>query len=74
MPTAYINAIANTANQGGHAVVGALREGRNLASLGNGGLVADAQIPATPATPPAPGNMGQTNYTSSQATANIIVG
>ena len=55
-------------------MVGALREGRNLASLNNGGLVADAQIPATPATPPAPGNMGQTNYTSSQATANIIVG
>jgi|694.fasta_scaffold97743_3 hypothetical protein len=73
-PAEYINAIANTANQGGQAVVGALREGRNLASLGNGGLVADAQIPATPATPPAPGNLGPTNYTESQAAANIVVG
>lgn len=73
-PAEYINAIANTANQGGQAVVGAMREGRNLASLGNGGLVADAQIPATPATPPAPGNLGPTNYTESQAAANIVVG
>jgi hypothetical protein len=72
-PAEYINAIANTVNQGGQAVVGALREGRNIAALNNGGLVADAQIPATPASPPAPGNMGQTNYTSSQAAANIVV-
>lgn len=72
-PAEYINAIANTMNQGGQAVVGALREGRNIAALNNGGLVADAQIPATPASPPAPGNMGQTNYTSSQAAANIVV-
>ena len=73
-PAEYINAIANTANQGGQAVVGALREGRNLAALSNGGIGADAQIPATPATPPAPGNLGQTNYTESQAAANIVVG
>lgn len=72
-PAEYINAIANTATQGGQAVVGAMREGRNIAALNNGGLVADAQIPATPATPPGPGNMGQTNYTSAQATANIVV-
>ena len=72
-PAEYINAIANTANQGGQAVVGALREGRNIAALNNGGLVADAQIPAAPATPPGPGNMGQTNYTTAQASANIVV-
>jgi hypothetical protein len=72
-PAEYINAIANTANQGGQAVVGALREGRNLAALSNGGIGADAEIPAAPATPPAPGNMGQTNYTTSEAAANIVV-
>ena len=71
-PAEYINAIANTTNQGGQAVVGALREGRNIAALNNGGIPVDSQIPGVPATPPSPGNLGQTNYTPNQAVANII--
>lgn len=71
-PAEYLNAVANVNNQGGQAVVGALREGRNLRTLGNGGVGADAEIPSSSASSAAPGNMGQTNYTTNQAVANIV--
>jgi len=71
-PAEYLVAVANTANQGGQAVIGAMREGRNIAALNNGGLGVDSTIQAVPSSPPGPGNIGQPNYTSSQAVANII--
>lgn len=43
----YLLAVANISNQTGQAVVGCLREGRNLNLLNNGGIGVDSTIPAT---------------------------
>jgi hypothetical protein len=43
----YLTAVANVSNQTGQAIVGCLREGRNLALLNNGGVGVNSDIPAT---------------------------
>jgi len=71
-PAEYLQAVATTTNQTGQAIVGAMREGRNIAALNNGGVGLNSEIPATPATPPAQGQISDPNYTPAQAEANII--
>lgn len=43
----YLVSVANTSNQTGQAIMGCLREGRNLDLLNNGGVGVDSTIPAT---------------------------
>ena len=43
----YLVSVANISNQTGQAIVGCLREGRNLALLDNGGIGVNSNIPAT---------------------------
>ena len=71
-PAEYLQAVANTTVQAGQAIVGAMREGRNIAALNNGGVGFNSEIPATPATPPSPGQISDPNYTPAQAQANVI--
>lgn len=42
----YLLSVANVSNQTGQAIVGCLREGRNLALLDNGGIGVDSNIPS----------------------------
>lgn len=42
----YLLAVANISTQSGQAIVGCLREGRNLAALNNGGVGVNSNIPA----------------------------
>ena len=43
----YLTSVANVSNQTGQAIVGCLREGRNLEKLNNGGVGVGSEIPAT---------------------------
>lgn len=71
-PAEYLQAVAQTTNQTGQAIVGALREARNIAALNNAGVGLNSKIPATPATPPTPGALTNPNYSPSQAASQII--
>lgn len=71
-PAEYLQAVAQTTTQTGQAIVGALREARNIAALNNAGVGLSSEIPATPATPPEPGNLTNPNYTTAEATAQIV--
>jgi len=71
-PAEYLQAVANTTVQAGQAIVGVMREGRNIAALNNGGVGLNSKIPDTPATPPVQGQISDPNYTSAQAQANVI--
>jgi len=67
----YLEALADLSTFTGQCVVGALREGRNMAALRSAGVVTNNTIPANPipATPSA--NLIPATYTSSEA-ANIV--
>jgi hypothetical protein len=71
-PAEYLQAVAQTSNQTGQAIVGALREARNIAALNNAGVGMNSAIPATPASAPEPGNLSNPNYTTAQASSEII--
>lgn len=43
----YLTSVANVSNQTGQAIVGCLREGRNLELLNSGGVGVNSNIPAT---------------------------
>lgn len=43
----YLTSVADTSNQTGQAIIGCLREGRNLEKLNNGGVGVGSDIPAT---------------------------
>jgi hypothetical protein len=49
MAAQFLESIANTANQSGQAMVGALREGRNTAGLNSINLRSDNDVPQQPA-------------------------
>jgi len=50
----FLENLADTTTQGGQAIVGAMREGRNQARLNAGGLYNNTQIPSTPVVAPIP--------------------
>jgi hypothetical protein len=56
----------------GQAVVATLREGRNLALLGNAGVQTNATVPDTPNPPLARANLIPSTYTAQQA-ANLVI-
>jgi hypothetical protein len=45
-PNTFFTAVANTANQGGQAVIASLREGRNIQALERAGIGVDTQLSA----------------------------
>ena len=71
MAAEFLEAIANTANQYGQAMVGALREGRNTAGINAVNLKIDNAVPSLPNAVPPQANLGDSTYTPAQARALI---
>jgi len=64
--------VANISTFTGQAVVATLREGQNLALLGNAGVQTNATVPDAPNPPLAQANLLLSTYTAQQA-ANLVV-
>ena len=64
--------VANIDTFTGQAVVAVLREGQNLAYLGNAGIQTSSFVPDTPNPPIPPANLIISTYTAQQA-ANLVV-
>jgi hypothetical protein len=71
MSAQFLESIANTANQYGQAMVGALREGRNTAGLDSVNLKSDNGVPQQPATVPPQATLSGSEYTPAQARALV---
>ena len=71
MAAEFLEAIANTANQSGQAMVGALREGRNTAGINAVGLKADNDIPQQPTSVPPQATLSSSEYTPAEARALV---
>jgi len=71
MAAQFLESIANTANQYGQAMVGALREGRNTAGLNAVNLKIDNAVPQQPATVPPQATLSDSEYTPAQARALV---
>jgi hypothetical protein len=71
MSAQFLESIANTANQYGQAMVGALREGRNTAGLNSINLKSDNGIPQQPASVPPQATLSGSEYTPAQARALV---
>jgi len=71
MAAEFLESIANTANQYGQAMVGALREGRNTAGLNAVNLKIDNAVPQQPDAVPPQATLSSSEYTPAQARALI---
>ena len=71
MAAQFLESIANTANQYGQAMVGALREGRNTAGLNSINLKSDNDVPQQPASVPPQATLSSSEYTPAQARALV---
>ena len=71
MAAQFLESIANTANQYGQAMVGALREGRNTAGLNSVNLKSDNDVPQQPASVPPQATLSSSEYTPAQARALV---
>ena len=71
MAAEFLEAIANTANQYGQALIGALREGRNTAGVNAVNLKIDNAVPSLPNAVPPQANLGDSEYTPAQARAQV---
>jgi hypothetical protein len=68
----FIEAIANLNSLGGQAIIGCMREGKNIITLNEVGVGINLTIPSTPTTVPVEANLIPSNYTESQA-ANLVI-
>jgi hypothetical protein len=71
MAAEFLESIANTANQYGQAMVGALREGRNTAGINAVGLKADNDVPQLPNAVPPQATLSSSEYTPAEARALV---
>jgi len=71
MAAQFLESIANTANESGQALVGALREGRNTAGLDSIGLKSDNGVPQQPASVPPQATLSGSEYTPAEARAQV---
>jgi hypothetical protein len=71
MAAQFLESIANTANQSGQAMVGALREGRNTAGLDAINLKSDNNVPSQPNTVPPQATLSGGEYTVAEARALV---
>ena len=71
MAAQFLESIANTANQSGQALVGALREGRNTAGINAAGLKADNDVPQLPNAVPPQATLSGSEYTPAEARALV---
>jgi hypothetical protein len=71
MAAQFLESIANTANQSGQAMVGALREGRNTAGLNAVGVKVDNNVPQQPTSVPPQATLSGSEYTPAEARALV---
>ena len=71
MAAQFLESIANTANQYGQAMVGALREGRNTAGLNSVNLKIDNAVPQQPNSVPPQATLSDSEYTPAEARALV---
>ena len=71
MAAEFLEAIANTANQYGQAMVGALREGRNTAGINAVNLKIDNAVPSLPIAVPPQATLSSSEYTPAEARAQV---
>jgi hypothetical protein len=71
MAAQFLESIANTANQSGQAMVGALREGRNTAGINAVNLKIDNAVPSLPNAVPPQATLSDSTYTPAQARAQV---
>lgn len=71
MAAQFLESIANTANQYGQAMVGALREGRNTAGINAVNLKIDNAVPSLPNAVPPQATLSSSEYTPAQARALV---
>jgi len=71
MAAQFLESIANTANQYGQAMVGALREGRNTAGINAIGLKSDNDVPQQPNAVPPQAMLSSSEYTPAEARALV---
>ena len=71
MAAQFLESIANTANQYGQAMVGALREGRNTAGINAINLKIDNAVPQQPASVPPQATLSSSTYTPAEARALV---
>jgi hypothetical protein len=71
MAAQFLESIANTANQYGQAMVGALREGRNTAGLDAINLKIDNAVPQQPNAVPPQATLSSSTYTPAEARALV---
>jgi hypothetical protein len=71
MAAQFLESIANTANQSGQAMVGALREGRNTAGLNSINLRSDNDVPQLPNAVPPQATLSGSEYTPAEARALV---
>jgi hypothetical protein len=64
--------MADLTTQGGEAIIGCLREGRNQVALGNGGLYTNTKIPGDPNPPPPEAQLLPSTYSESEA-ENLVI-
>ena len=71
MAAQFLESIANTANQYGQAMVGALREGRNTAGVQAVNLKIDNSVPSLPNAVPPQATLSSSEYTPAEARALV---
>ena len=71
MAAQFLESIANTANQYGQAMVGALREGRNTAGVNAVNLKIDNAVPSLPNAVPPQATLSNSEYTPAEARALV---
>lgn len=71
MAAQFLESIANTANQSGQAMVGALREGQSASGLGLANLKADNDVPQQPNSVPPQATLSDSQYTVAEARALV---
>jgi hypothetical protein len=71
MAAEFLEAIANTANESGQALIGALREGRNTAGLNAIGVKPDNDVPQQPNAVPPQATLSGSEYTPAEARALV---
>ena len=71
MAAQFLESIANTANQYGQAMIGALREGRNTAGINAVNLKIDNAVPSLPNAVPPQATLSDSTYTPAEARAQV---
>jgi hypothetical protein len=71
MAAQFLESIANTANQYGQAMVGALREGRNTAGINAVNLKIDNAVPSLPNSVPPQATLSSSTYDPTEARAQV---